>query len=310
MPLDRGAQRLLKMLAMAGQNSGATRTPAARRRTLSSLAQTVDTAPAEPVNTQELALPGPSGELLARLYRPEADGDAADAGLILYLHGGGGVAGGLDTHDGLCRRLSVGAGFPVMAVAYRLAPEHPFPAALDDAFAATRWIAANAATLGLDATRLVIAGDSAGASLAAVVAQSADRPPIALQLLICPILNVASETASRREFADGYFVDSGTLAADVEDYAQGCDLSDPRLSPLLTAKLEGAPPALIHTAEYDPFRDEGEAYAARLVEAGVRASLTRHEGMIHYFYCMPRAIPYAADALSAIGRQIREALTA
>ena len=190
-----------------------------------------------------------------------------------------------------------------MAVAYRLAPEHPFPAALDDAFAATRWIAANAATLGLDATRLVIAGDSAGASLAAVVALSEDRPPIALQLLICPILNVASETASRREYADGYFVDSATLTADVEDYAQGRDLSDPRLSPLLTAKLDGAPPALIHTAEYDPFRDEGEAYAARLIEAGVHARLTRHDGMIHYFYCMPRAIPYAADALAAIGRR-------
>ena len=135
-------------------------------------------------------------------------------------------------------------------------------------------------------------------------------PPIALQVLICSILDVSSQSAlaPRIRRAEGYFVDSCTIAADVADYAQGRDLDDPRLSPLRNADLTGAPAALIHTAEFDPFRDEGEAYARRLAEAGVAAQLTRHAGMIHYFYAMPRAIPHAAAALAAIGETIGRAI--
>ena len=164
MPLDRGAQRLLKMLAMAGQGPGAARTPAARRRTLSSLAQAVDEAPAEPVDTRQHSIPGPGGPIPARLYRPPSTRADGPGGVIVYFHGGGGVAGGLDTHDGVCRRLALGSGLPLVAVDYRLAPEHPFPAALEDAFASVRWVSGQADLMGVDA-RLVVAGDSVGASL-------------------------------------------------------------------------------------------------------------------------------------------------
>lgn len=305
MSLDRSAQRLLKMLAVTGQSDGARRTPADRRRGLRSLAQLFETPPDTPVETSQLTLPGPAGTLGGRLYVPP---DAAAGGMV-YFHGGGWVAGGLETHDGVCRRLALGSGLRLLAVDYRLAPEHPFPAALEDAFAAVRWVAAHGEAIGVDPARLVIAGDSAGAGLAAAVAQSPDRPPLALQLLICPILNLAEDSTSRRAFADGYFLDSATMAADRADYCGGvADLRDPRLSPLLAKQVDGLAPALIHTAEYDPFRDEGEAYARRLRDAGVAVRQARHGGMIHYFYAVPRAIPYAAEALAAIGAQVAAAL--
>jgi acetyl esterase/lipase len=293
-----------------------------------------ETPPDEAVEATDLTLPGPAGLLGARLYGPawrdpnpahprlrgderNEDSSAEVArhehrpGLIVYVHGGGWVAGGLATHDGVCRRLAIGSGLKVLAVDYRLAPEHPFPAALEDALAAVRWAGATAEGLGCDPARLVVAGDSAGAGLAAAVAQSADRPPVALQLLICPILNLAADSASRRAFAEGYFLDPATMAADLADYCgPAADRRDPRLSPLLAERLTGLPPALIHTAEYDPFRDEGEAYARRLRDAGVAVRQTRHGGMIHYFYALPRAIPYATEALAGIGAEIGSALAA
>jgi acetyl esterase len=305
MALDRGAQRLLKMLAVTGQGAGALRTPAERRRGLESLAELFEESPVEPVEITDLALPGPASPLGARLYVPPK----AARGGIIYFHGGGWVAGSLATHDGVCRRLALGSGLRLLAVDYRLAPEHPFPAAHDDALAAVRWAAANSVALGFDPARLVVAGDSAGAGLAAAVAQSPDRPPLALQLLICPILNLAEDSASRRVFADGYFLDPATMAADLADYCgPRANLRDPRLSPLLADRLDGLPPALIHTAEYDPFRDEGEAYARRVRDAGVVVRQTRHGGMIHYFYALPRAIPHGAEALAGIGAEIAAAL--
>jgi acetyl esterase len=302
MPLDRSAERFLRMLAAAGP-AGA-RAPGDRRRALEALAEMADGPPAFPVETRDLTLPGAAGDLAARLYAPPTPA----RGGIVYFHGGGWVAGGLATHDGVCRRLAAGSGAALLAVDYRLAPEHPFPAAVEDALAATLWASRNAAGLGFDSGRLVVAGDSAGAGLAATVAQSPDRPPIALQVLICPILDVAAQSPSRHAFADGYFLASETLAADLADYAQGYDLSDPRLSPLRAEHLSHLPPAIIHTAEYDPFRDEGEAYAARLSAAGVHARLTRHDGLIHYFYALSRAIPRADAVLAAIGAEIAERL--
>jgi acetyl esterase/lipase len=300
-PLDRGAERLLKMLAVTGRATGPLRTAEGRRRALEALAEMVEETPAEPVETSDRMLPGPGGPLAARLYVPPAAG----RGCIVYFHGGGWVAGGLATHDGVCRRLALGAATRVLAVDYRLAPEHPFPAAFEDALAAVRWAADEAESLGFDPARLVVAGDSAGAGLAAAVAQSRERPPLALQLLLCPILSPAEDSASRRAFADGYFLESSNLAADLADYCGGgADPRDPRLSPLLAADLAGLPPALIHTAEYDPFRDEGEAYARRLRDAGVGVRQTRHGGMIHYFYAMPRAIGPAAEALAGIGAEV------
>lgn len=296
MPLDRGAQRLLRMLAAAGQGAGGSRTADERRGALENLAEMVEVAPDGALDARDLAI----SDIGARLYTPEP----ASAGLMVYFHGGGWVAGSLTTHDGVCRRLALAAGHKVLAVDYRLAPEHPFPAACDDALVAVRWAAEHADVLDFDPARLAVAGDSAGAGLAAMVAQSPGRPPLALQLLICPILDLSRESASRRDFAEGYFLDPATLAADLADYCAGRDLTDPRLSPLLAETLTDQPPTLIHTAEFDPFRDEGEAYAQRLADAGWDVRHTRHDGMIHYFYAMPRAIPHAETALAAIGAEI------
>lgn len=296
MPLDRGAQRLLRMLAAAGRGAGVSRTADERRRALENLTEMVEETPDGALEVRDLSI----GDIGARLYPP----DTARGGLIVYFHGGGWVAGSLTTHDSVCRRLALASGHKLLAIDYRLAPEHPFPAACDDALTAVRWAAEHTDILDFDPARLAVAGDSAGAGLAAMVAQSSDRPPLALQLLICPILDVSRESASRRDFAEGYFLDQATLAADLADYCAGRDLADPRLSPLLAESLAGQPPALIHTAEFDPFRDEGEAYAQRLADAGAAVRHTRHDGMIHYFYAMPRTIPHAEAALAAIGAEI------
>jgi acetyl esterase/lipase len=202
----------------------------------------------------------------------------------------------------------------VILVDYRLAPEHPFPAGLEDCMAATAWVSRNAAALGIDAARLAVAGDSAGGGLAAavcVLARDRGGPPIALQLLICPILDIAGTSPSRRRLAEGHFLDAATLARDMALYCPApVDWADPRLSPLRTENLSGLPRALIHSAQYDPFTDEAEAYAARLAAAGVQARFERHPGMIHFFYAMPLAIPYASAAIAAMGAQARAAMAA
>ena len=305
MALDRGAERILRMMQASGPAACPPPSVADRRRVLTSLAEGADEAPAASVLTRALVLPGPGGSLLARLYIPL---NAAAAGLV-YFHGGGWVAGGLDTHEGLCRRLAASSGVKVLSIDYRLAPEHPFPAAVEDALAATCWAADNALLLGIDPMRLAIGGDSVGGGLAAGVAQSPAAPPLALQVLLCPILDLANETASRRAYAEGFFLDAATLAADLHDYCGGAqDLHDLRLSPLLAENLAVRTRTLIHAAEYDPFRDEAEAYAARLAGSGAAVRFTCWPGMIHYFYCLARAIPGAVPALETIGAEIGAAL--
>lgn len=293
------------MLAVLGPVAGAPPSVVDRRRVLANLAEGADEPPTLEVQTRELVLPGPGGPLGARLYAPAG---AAAAGLV-YFHGGGWVAGGLDTHDNLCRRLAASSGAKLLSVDYRLAPEHPFPAAVEDALAAVHWAATHAQELGIDPQRLAVGGDSVGGGLAAGVAQNPSAPPLALLFLLCPILDLAHESPSRRVYAEGFFLDAATLAADLEDYCGATpDPTDPRLSPLLAKDLARGPPALIHAAEYDPFRDEAQAYAVRLNKAGVTARFTCWPGLIHYFYCLCRAIPAAAPALEAIGVEIRAAL--
>jgi acetyl esterase/lipase len=293
------------MLSVSGPGSGPPRSIAGRRRMLAGLAERADRGPAVAVEARDLVLPGPGGRICARLYAPP---HASPAGLV-YLHGGGWVAGGLDTHDGLCRRLAAGSGVNLLAVDYRLAPEHPFPAALEDGLAALRWTADHACELGLDARRLAIGGDSVGAGLAAAITQDPAAPELALQVLLCPVLDLANETPSRRAYARGYFLEPATLAEDLKDYCgEEADLRDPRLSPLLAKDLSRQPPALIHLAEYDPFRDEAETYGQRLVQAGVAASVTCWPGMIHYFYCLAHLIAGVDEALGAIGGEIGAAL--
>jgi len=260
-------------------------------------------------------LPGPGGRALAvRVYTP-LDATAALPALLpglVYFHGGGLVAGTVDTHDSLARTLSQSGACRVVSVDYRLAPEHPFPAALDDALAAVVHIGAHAADFGIDGARLGICGDSAGGTLAAATAQAVARlgsPRLALQVLICPILDYSRSTPSKRELARGYLVDQATLDHDLLYYAPpGTDPADPRISPLRALDVAGLPRTLIHTAEFDPLRDEGRGYFERLTRAHAEVSYTCHPGMIHLFYGLGAVIPYARTALTQIGGEIRAAL--
>jgi acetyl esterase/lipase len=222
------------------------------------------------------------------------------------------VAGTVATHDSIARAVAKAGACRVVSVEYRLAPEHPFPAALDDALAAVTYVGAHAAAFGIDAARLGICGDSAGGTLAAATAQAVARigsPRLALQLLICPILDYSRSTASRRDLASGYLVDQATLDHDLLHYAPpGTDPADPRISPLRAADIGRLPPTLIHTAEFDPLRDEGRDYFERLARADTEVSYTCHPGMIHLFYGLGAVIPYARTAFEQIGGEIRAAL--
>jgi acetyl esterase/lipase len=259
---------------------------------------------------EDRTLPGPGGPLAIRIYTPLDSNAALMAGLI-YFHGGGLVAGSIATHDSIARRLANAGGCRVISVDYSLAPEHPFPAALDEALAAVTHIGAHAASFGIDGARLGVCGDSAGATLAAATAQALARiggPPLALQLLMCPILDYSRLTPSRRELASGYLVDEATLEHDLLHYAPpGSDPADPRISPLRAASVAGLPRTLIHTAEFDPLRDEGRDYGEHLRREHIDVSYTCHAGMIHLFYGLGAVIPYARTAFEQIGGEIRAA---
>ena len=247
-----------------------------------------------------------------RVYRPPGVSDSRRLPVLVYFHGGGWVIGDLETHDVLCRQLTAEAGVSVIAVDYRLAPEHKFPAAADDAWAATRWIAAHAAELGVDADRLAVGGDSAGGNLAAVVAllaREAGGPRIALQILLYPVTDLVSESQSYADLADGYMLTRDSMRWFRAQYlATEQDAADWRVSPLRAPSLAGLPPALVVTAGYDPLRDEGEAYARRLREAGVSVDAVSFGGMIHGFVPMGRLIDTAFRGVSLITGSLRQAL--
>jgi acetyl esterase len=276
------------------------------------LAQSVDIK-GVPVGKTDGELPGPSGALPYRIYRPQQPA-ARPLPALVFFHGGGCVFGDIDTHDGLCRMLCAESGCAVISVGYRQAPEHKFPAAVEDSYGATRWVVDHAAELGLDARRIAVGGDSAGGGLAAVVCQLAATrhgPALALQVLFCPVMDMRADTPSRVAFAQGYFLNQATIDWMLRHYcAADADLDDPRLSPLRASQFAGLPPAHIHTAEFDPLRDEGEAYAKLLRQAGVAARYTCHAGMIHYFYAMAGAIPSARAAVKGAAAAMREALIA
>ena len=232
-------------------------------------------------------------------------------GAVATFHGGGLVSGSVATHDPIGRALASAGGCRVISIEYRLAPEYPFPAALEDALAAVTEVAAQAADFGVDVARLGICGDSAGGTIAAATCQSVARigsPHLALQLLICPILDYSRRSDSRRALAEGYFIDQATLDHDLRHYAPpGVDPADPRISPLRATDLSGLPRTLIHTAEFDPMRDEGHAYYECLKQAHLDVSYTCHPGMIHLFYGLGRVIPYARIAFEMMGRELRSA---
>jgi acetyl esterase/lipase len=311
MPLDPHARRFLDLIAAGGAQDVARMSPREMRLGFFRLSQLVG-AKDEPIGRiEDRTLAGPAGPLPIRVYTPLGAADEELPGLV-YFHGGGGVFGSIETHDGLCRMLANASECRVLSVEYRLAPEHAFPAAFDDSCAAVTEVFEHAAGLGLRANRIAVGGDSAGAALAAAVCQRAkleNGPSIALQFLLCPALDIGTESESRRAFAAGYFLDKATIDWTLKHYCpETLDPADPRLSPLRAADVSRQPPAHVHTAEFDPLLCEGRTYADRLERAGVDVRYTCHAGMIHHFYGMADAIPYARVAIAEIGADIKRAL--
>lgn len=248
-------------------------------------------------SVEDITIPGPAGDLRARVYRPEQDGPVPT---VMLFHGGGWVIGDLDTHDNTARSICRDCSSVVVSVDYRLAPEAPFPAAVEDAVAATRWVGERLDDFGGD-PRLAVAGDSAGGNLSAVVAQQlrdAGGPALAGQLLIYPATDLTGDYPSREENAEGYFLDLPTMMWFMQHYAADAAAhEDPRLSPMRHGDFSGLPPAVVVTAEYDPLRDEGEAYGAALSAAGVPVEVRRFDGMIHGFFDMGVYSPAAQAAI-------------
>ncbi|SFI97745.1 alpha/beta hydrolase [Albimonas pacifica] len=309
MKLDPDAAKVLE--ALAARPSLDTLSPAQAREVYAA-GRAASTAAPTPVEiVRDLALPGPAGPIPARLYRPAPEA-AGPLPTLVFFHGGGWVIGNLDSHDGLCRRLAAGSGCQVIAIDYRMGPEHRFPAAVEDAVAAARAVHAQAAELGADPARLAVGGDSAGGNLSAVVAltfRDAGGPALRWQMLIYPATDFAMATPSQAEFATGHF-----LTADLQrwfhaHYLDEADKADWRASPARAASLAGLPPAFVLTASHDPLRDEGEAYAARLAAEGVRAEVWRVPGQIHGFMPLDALIAAAPRAAAVLAKRLRDEMS-
>jgi len=260
----------------------------------------------EVASVEDLEVPGPVGAIPVRVYRPsQREGLPA----LVYFHGGGWAICSIETHDPTCRQLANAAECVVVSVDYRLAPEHPFPAAPEDCYAALGWVARHAGSLGADARRLAVGGDSAGGNLAAVVAQIArDRrgPALCHQLLVYPVTDHAFDTPSYAENAQAPILTRDGMRFFWDAYlARAEDGANPYASPLRAKELSGLPPAHVITAEFDPLRDEGEAYAARLAEAGVPVRCDRYDGMVHGFFGFTEMIERAREAVAGAADELR-----
>jgi acetyl esterase len=315
MTLHPQARTLLDMVAAAGEIESSDAHLAEIRTGYAMLVQ-MCTGPAEAVaDVRDLEIPTDAGAVPVRVYRP---GDEADAALpvVVFFHGGGWTIGSIDDYDPVARQIANRSRAIVVSVGYRLAPEHPFPAPLDDCWAATKWVAGHAAELGGDAARLALMGDSAGGNIAAVLAQRCAReggPRPVLQVLVYPVVDCDLDTGSYRENGNGYLLDTDQMRWFFDCYARGgTSLEDPAISPLQApdlhdGSLRDLAPAFVITAEYDPLRDEGEAYAAALRAAGVDVQHSRYDGMIHAFFGLGAAFDAGNDAVDEAGAALRAA---
>ncbi|MBI5257946.1 MAG: alpha/beta hydrolase [Burkholderiales bacterium] len=311
--LDPQAQAMLDLIAERGLPPTHTLTPQEARRFYRERRFFSQPEPCAVAEVRDLQAPGPHGPIPLRLFRPA--GVAVPAPVLVYYHGGGWTIGDLDTHDVLCRAFAAQAGCVVVSVDYRLGPEHRFPAAVDDAVAATRWLQAEAAALGLDGARLAVGGDSAGGNLAAVVCLAlrdagSDAPPPRLQLLIYPATDMRAVAPSHTHNGEGYLLTRDTIT-----YFRAQYIDDPvhyedwRSSPLLHRDLSGLPSALVLTAGFDPLRDEGRQYADALSAAGTPAQYVCFERQIHGFITMGRVIDEANTAVMLCAQVLRRALS-
>ncbi len=303
------AQQALDLLSGLGLVIDGSTDPQAIRDALDEFAR-AGRDRAEPVaSVDDRAVPGPAGDIPVRVYRPTDDSALP---LVVYFHGGGWVIGSLETHDNSCRALANAVGCVVVSVDYRLAPDHKFPAAVEDAFAATQWIAAHAGDVGGDSARVAVAGDSAGGNLAAVVsilARDHGRPELVFQTLVYPATDCERDSESMRQNAEGYFLERESMRWFDGHYLRDeRDREDWRFSPLRADSLAGLPAAFVLTAEFDPLRDQGEAYAHRLEAAGVPVELRRYDGCFHGFFGMRDLMEPAEQAFADVSKAMREAL--
>ena len=310
MPVDPQIQQVIDALAASEFGPVHELTPAQGRAQYERMVKARGVEPASVDAVEDRAIPGPAGGLPVRIYRPDPDASALPA--LVYYHGGGHVIGNLDTHDAVARNLCNGAGCVVVSVDYRLAPEHKFPAAAQDAFAAVQWCAAHGAQFGIDPERMAVGGDSAGGNLAAVaalMARDAGGPATRLQVLVYPVTDYACDTASYRTYAEGYgMLEAQSMRWFRDHYLRGeADRLDWRAAPLRAGDLSGLPPALVLTAQCDVLHDEGEAYAQRLRAAGVEVEYRKARGMIHGFFTMAPMIDGAVRAQALVCDALKRA---
>ncbi len=308
--LDPQAKLLIEKAEAAGNPELYELDPHAARKQFLELSKAVDVKPMNVGSVENQLIPGPAGKIALRFYRPT--GVQGNAPALIYFHGGGWVIGDLDTHDGICRWICSQSGCVVASVDYRMAPEHKFPAPLEDCLAATFWIAENGEALGIDTARIAIGGDSAGGNLAAVVSQQArdqGGPSIAYQLLIYPATDLTMSEASHQELAEGYRLTKPLMEWFIGHYLHNeSDRTDPRVSPLFCDDLNGLPKALVITAGFDPLRDEGIRYADELSSSGVETTHVCYDGMIHGFFSMGGWLEKSREALDYTSQRLAEAL--
>ncbi|MBL6937801.1 MAG: alpha/beta hydrolase [Alphaproteobacteria bacterium] len=311
MPLDPIVKGFLdQMKAMGGPKMSEVGAPAGREQ-FNALMQLVGPKDVAIGKVQNLTVPGKGGPIPIRVYTPVAAGRESMPALI-YFHGGGWVIGNIDSHDGLCRLMANEGGFRVIAVEYRLGPEHKYPAAYDDAISALTWIASNAAGIGVDANQLAVGGDSAGGCLAAVCAQYAKAKgiPLDAQMLFFPVTQIGEQTASLKEFAVGYFLEKETLDWFYDCYLPaGADKNDPKISPLRAKDLSGLAPAYIMLGGFDPLHDEGMQYADKLRAAGVKVTVADYSDMVHTFIYLQSVLPQAHEALASAAKAVAKMFT-
>ena len=307
--LDLQAQLLIKLAAIVGKRPHEQSSIESARRVLEESGRVL--APQSPpmARTLETNAVGPGGDIPLRVYVPKALATSTSAPALVYYHGGGFVLGSLESHDGVCRALAHETPCIVVSVDYRLAPEHKFPAGIEDAIASFCYVHERARSFGIDPDRIAVGGDSAGGNLAAVVCnvqKDAGGPSPAFQLLVYPATDLAREMPSHRTFAEGYMLDASTTGWFMDHYIRSAaDIDDPRGSPLRAKDVRGVPPAMVITAGFDPLRDEGEAYVKKLEAAGVKVKHRRDAGMFHGYFSTSGGLTVSRQALTAAVEALR-----